>query len=97
MLVMGWFLSQDESHISLSLYITISYIYTDVAAAKANADSGSAAAAGGDDDEYVPPKPEVENKITEDDALYTKRYVGVRDVCSGGGGLLSNFDPIPTI
>ena len=33
----------------------------------------STAASNVDEDEYVPPKAEVENKITEDDALYTKR------------------------
>ncbi|XP_067944081.1 nuclear pore complex protein Nup50-like [Watersipora subatra] len=31
------------------------------------------AAPSNEEEEYVPPKPEVENKITEDDALYTKR------------------------
>lgn len=43
------------------------------AASQSGAGSGDAAAGGGDGDEdYVPPKPEVQ-EISEDDAVFTKR------------------------
>ena len=48
--------------------------FVDLAAAASSSGRATAAATGGDDEEYVPPKPEVENKITEDDAVFTKRY-----------------------
>ena len=47
--------------------------FVDVAAAASSSGGSAGAATGGDDEEYVPPKPEVENKITEDDAVFTKR------------------------
>ncbi|KAF6037849.1 NUP50 [Bugula neritina] len=35
--------------------------------------NGGAASGSTEEEEYVPPKPEVENKITEEDSVYTKR------------------------
>lgn len=51
------------------------WLFILTAIAQASAGNGAATAGAGDEEEeYVPPKAEVENKITEDDALYTKRY-----------------------
>lgn len=53
----------------------ITYFVLAVAQSTESSSGGGAPKNDQEEEDYVPPKPEVERKITEDDALYTKRYV----------------------
>lgn len=69
------YVSNVNPKVSLWSFISLkstSFPWHNVAIAQAST-NGGAASGSTEEEEYVPPKPEVENKITEEDSVYTKR------------------------